>query len=170
MFPLVLLGFLSILKCFNSMKTKKKYSERLKAHLINSLNLLVLASMFINVCVPLYVDSVAPSLWLGSVSRGPNVRLLSLCNQALHSWAKQCSSSHPNHHPCSPPCDHTSFIWHTSYSFLYSFPSVVCVFLDTFRLLCAVKATVFITAVCTSSVTECLKEYKSWHGVIQAFP
>lgn len=69
--------------------------------------------------------SLSVSLWPDSVSRGPSIRLLSLCNQALHSWAEQYPSSRPTR--CPRPSLVTPFIGHTSYSFLHSFCSVFCV-------------------------------------------
>lgn len=72
-----------------------------KLNLINSLNLIP-APVFINASVFLFFALFSPlSLHLTGlcVSRGTNIGLLSLCNQALHSRATQYSSSHPTLSP-----------------------------------------------------------------------
>lgn len=105
------LGFLFSLSCaysdFNVLycnKTGKKGYRSIKGsdyhqsecHWPMLLYLLVFASPFIFL---LYISSF---LFLTRLRlKGTNIRLLSLCNQALHSWAEQYSSSHPAHCLCS---------------------------------------------------------------------
>lgn len=53
--------------------------------------------------------SPSSSLWLDYISGRTDIRLLSLCNEASHSWAEQYSASRPALRSCSSL--KTCFLW-----------------------------------------------------------
>lgn len=136
---------------------ENRIPKHLKLELLTVRMSLTHASVFINVCVSLYFcsTSTSSSVWLDCVSEGTNIRLLSLCNQALHSWAEQYSSSHPTHCPCSS---------------LVTIPHLcACSYLSPTRpwhKRCGENHCIFRSFFC-NIVPEWIQV---WHGVTGAFP